>query len=586
MKSFRNAGISRKLGLLLFILAGLTLVNFVGVLYFLSVQQRDGTVIDVSGRNRMLSQRIAYFCERAIKGQDMDKELHEAVQLLDASLAALKNGGIAPGIPGRKKMPATTDYIMPDFVQAEAKWKAYKHHVEIIIEASRTMVLAKQRYTASRSGGPMRLDKNEKAAYKQMKTSLAYIEGEAATMLFQFNKLTKLYVARLEEKQASLVMWLTVSLLVSLSLVGVLFFVIHRYVVKPVYQLQDAAEALSQGDVHVTADYTSEDEMGEAIGNLRKLTTNLEQAANFAGKIGQGDFDTPFTPASEKDTLGHALVDMCAKLEQVNEDDRRRTWSAEGFAMFSELIRDYEHDSKELSEQIISNLVRYLNANQGGLFIVNDDDPKEPFLELQAMYAWDKQRSLQHQHIRPGEGVVGQAWLERDLRYMKQVPQDYISITSGLGEATPRSLIVVPLMVRDEVFGAIELASFQVYQDYEQTFLMELAEILASSLASARTKARTAALLQQSQQHTEQLREQDEMMRQNIEEMQAAQEEAHRNEQDYIKRLEALDLQLAQERLTVTTLREQLLDANTRSSMEKILSKKAMDSRTEKTKNK
>lgn len=136
-----------------------------------------------------------------------------------------------------------------------------------------------------------------------------------------------------------------------------------------------------------------------------------------------------------------------------------------------------------------------------------------------------------------------------DIVFLTQVPTDYVTITSGLGQVTPDCLLIIPLINNDLVEGVIELASFGVFQTFEIAFIRKVAESIASTIATSRINERTKHLLQQSQQHSEELRAQEEEMRQNMEEPSATQEEMHRKGREYLDEIEKLQRQL-RERVT------------------------------------
>src|SRR5690606_21905660 len=153
----------------------------------------------------------------------------------------------------------------------------------------------------------------------------------------------------------------------------------------------------------------------------------------------------------------------------------------------------------------------------------------------------------------------------KDKIYRTEVPQKFFRITSGLGEATPTSVIVIPLIYNEKVEGVMELASFRQLQDHEQEFLMKAGESIASSLSTVRTNEQTKALLANTRAQTSRLLEQEEEMRQNMEELEATQEEMQRNEAELQRQIEAskqveknLKLQLEEAYKNEQSLKEQL----------------------------
>jgi methyl-accepting chemotaxis protein len=221
---------------------------------------------------------------------------------------------------------------------------------------------------------------------------------------------------------------------------------------------------------------------------------------------------------------------MRNNLARVAEEDKKRAWTTEGLAKFAEILRSNNTDVQKLCDEIVGSLVKYLKANQGALYIIDDvADGEEPTMSMLACYAWDKKKHL-NQKIYIGEGLAGQAWQEKDMIYLTDVPQNYIRITSGLGDANPTSILIMPLKVNDQIFGVVEIASFSTMADHEIEFVRRIAESIASTVNSVKVNARTTKLLAESQQMTEEMRAQEEEMRQNMEELQATQEEMQRSQ--------------------------------------------------------
>lgn len=322
-------------------------------------------------------------------------------------------------------------------------------------------------------------------------------------------------------------------------------FLLIRAITGPVNFLKDVVVKLGRGElVEDKRTKFGNDEIGEMAAAMDTLVNGLKATTSFAENIGKGNYDSDFKPLSSQDVLGNALIDMRNNLSKVAEDDKKRNWATEGLAKFGEILRTNNNDVAKLADEIIGNLVKYLNANQGGIYIVDDEADDEPTMSMKACYAWDKKKYL-NQKIFKGEGLAGQAWQEGDTIYLTDVPDNYIRITSGLGDSNPTCVLIVPLKVNDQIFGVVEVASFNEIRDFEVEFVQKIAESIASTISSVKINARTQRLLGESQEMTEQMRAQEEEMRQNMEELQATQEEMQRSQAETESTMLAINTSLA-----------------------------------------
>lgn len=237
-----------------------------------------------------------------------------------------------------------------------------------------------------------------------------------------------------------------------------------------------------------------------------------------------------------------ALKENLKKLSLAQEEDQRRQWANEGLNKVAKIIREAKGQS-ELFDKIISFIVKYVNANQGGVFILNDVDKDEQFLELRAAYAFERKKYIQ-KRIQIGEGLVGQIFLEKEHMLIKKVPTNYVAITSGLGGSTPNTLLILPIKTEGNVLGVLELASFNEFAPHQISFLDSMCEILASSIKAFKISETTEKLLVELQTKTEEMRAQEEEMKQNLEELQAMQEEMQRKEQNYLKQIKEQENQI------------------------------------------
>ncbi len=279
---------------------------------------------------------------------------------------------------------------------------------------------------------------------------------------------------------------------------------------------------------------------------FESLTSNLtheiqksNKVLEFTNNLINDQLDADFEIQEEKDKLGQSLVNLrdSLKKNKINEiqrrkEDEQRNWIAEGLAKFGEILRNNNDNIKELSFNIINNLVKYLEANQGGFFILHDENSNKYF-EMSACYAYDRKK-FANKSIEWGDGLIGTSAIEKHTIYLNEIPDDYVHITSGLGKSNPNSLLIVPLIINDEIHGVIELASFRKFESFQIDFVEKIAESIASTISTVKINLRTTQLLKESRHQAEILATQEEQMRQNMEELQSTQEEAARQNEKFI----------------------------------------------------
>lgn len=337
--------------------------------------------------------------------------------------------------------------------------------------------------------------------------------------------------------------------LVGLFLIAIIIWIIAHNISRPVVKTTKILSDLAKGDIDESKKVTikSKDEIGEMNHSVNTLIDGLNKTAAFAQEIGKGNLDKEFELLSDKDVLGNSLLEMRKSLKVAREqeekrkiEDQKQNWATQGLAKFGEILRQNTDDMHEFAYHIISNLIKYIDANQGGLFIINDDDKNDKFIELLACYAYERRKYME-KRIDIGVGLIGRCVQEQKTIYMIDLPEEYINITSGLGEAVPNALLIVPLKVNDEIFGVLELAGFNEFEDHVIKFVEELGESIASTISTTKINIRTNQLLEQSQQQSEEMAAQEEEMRQNMEELQATQEEAARRSAEMQGLLDALN---------------------------------------------
>jgi methyl-accepting chemotaxis protein len=234
---------------------------------------------------------------------------------------------------------------------------------------------------------------------------------------------------------------------------GILIFsiitlLIARRITLPLKRTTSILKDLDKGviDVSKKLKVRSNDELAEMGRSLNNLLDTLQRTAEFARKIGEGNFNAQYKALSEHDVLGNALIDMQLnlqkgqELEEIRQLERKKlNWSQDGLTELSEVLRTSTDDFEEYLLSILSYILKYLKADQGAIFILNSLDPKHPYLELRSAYAYDKKKALEAK-IEIGESLVGRCFEEKEVIYMTNIPEGYTFVSSGLGGHEPRAL--------------------------------------------------------------------------------------------------------------------------------------------------
>lgn len=274
----------------------------------------------------------------------------------------------------------------------------------------------------------------------------------------------------------------------------------------------------------------------EGKNKLDEETKRVERLSTFIESVSTGNYAIEIDSTDE---LSNKLINMRDTLKNNAEEDNRRNWATSGLAQIGEILRSSDN-TKELYDNIITFVVKYVKNNQGGLFLLNEDNEQDPYLELVSCYAFERKKFIQ-KRVELGQGLVGQCYLEGARIHLKKIPEGYVHITSGLGGANPNSLLVIPMKVNDKTYGVLELASFRKYEEHEIVLVEKFAENIGAAVSSVKINESTRILLEKTQQQAEEMRSQEEEMRQNMEELSATQEEMLRKEREYVNRIQELE---------------------------------------------
>ena len=322
---------------------------------------------------------------------------------------------------------------------------------------------------------------------------------------------------------------------------GGLIVILIKYVSsnfsRPLDLLLEIVKKIAVGDLKKDIDIQSKDEIGQLAESINEMKQNMEQTISHANKIVHGDYSAQLTPRSENDELINSLNAMTKSLKETTEENNKKNWLKTGQTELNDKMRG-ELDHITLAQNAISFITEYLKARIGAIYLNTNDST----FKLVGSYAYSRRKNLSNEY-KKGEGIIGQAALEKKSILITDVPDDYIKINSGLGEAAPKNILALPFMYEDQVKGVIELGSFKEFDDNSIEFLKQATENIGINFNSAESRSKLQELLEKTQQQAEELQSQQEELRQSNEELE--------EQTKYLRESEA-KLQAQQEELKQT----------------------------------
>ncbi|MCI5151023.1 MAG: HAMP domain-containing protein, partial [Candidatus Electrothrix sp. MAN1_4] len=264
--------------------------------------------------------------------------------------------------------------------------------------------------------------------------------------------------------------WIYLGLMLTFLIVGIIAWLIVRSISRPIVQAAGIADSIAAGDFHRRLDMQRTDEIGQMADALDRMVEKV--AKNFHEK--------------------NAMAEL------------------------SDQMRG-EQDILTLSSHIIRQLAQFLHARMASLYLV---DSKGDTMTLKGSYAFHKRKGL-NSRIQIGQGIAGQAALEKNMISVTDLPEDYVRINSTLGEAAPCNILAVPFLHEKKVLGVFEFASFTEFSDQQMDFLKNVTEQIAVAFRSAQSKQEVQQLLEETRQQAEELKQQSEELTATNEELES-----------------------------------------------------------------
>ncbi|WP_247876259.1 HAMP domain-containing protein [Azospirillum brasilense] len=255
---------------------------------------------------------------------------------------------------------------------------------------------------------------------------------------------------------------------------------------------------------------------GDLTDNVNQLaanlTTQVRAIAEVATAVTKGDLTRSIAveASGEVASLKDNINEMIRNLRDTTQKNAEQDWLKTNIAKFTRMLQG-ERDLVTVTNMILSEIAPLVNAQHGVLYVTSRDGD-EPVLDLVASYAL-KERDGLGTRFTLKQGLVGQCAHEKKPILLTNVPKDYVRISSGLGEAAPLNIIVLPVLFENEVNAVLELASFGHFSETHRSFLEQLTESIGIVLNTIATNMRTEGLLKQSQRLTAELQSQQEELK-------------------------------------------------------------------------
>ncbi|WP_162274682.1 response regulator [Verrucomicrobium sp. GAS474] len=278
---------------------------------------------------------------------------------------------------------------------------------------------------------------------------------------------------------------------------------------------------------------------------VRGISSSLRTLTNAATKIGAGDYSkrADVIARDEIGQLATVFNQMADQVEQRQDQLAKQEWLKGNLAHFNSLFQG-KRSLQEVCQTLVSQLAAILDTRRASLYLAQSvpgtSGGKPQFaLRWQAGFAVPEERRA----IRPGEGLLGQCFLEKKPFFIDDVPRDYFTIGSTLGEALPRSLVLLPILFEDKAKGVLELAFFRELTELQKNFLVQLLNGFGLVLSAIEANLRTEELLTQAEILSSNLQTQQEELRQTNEELQQTNEELGQANTELEERTRRLDEQ-------------------------------------------
>jgi len=374
----------------------------------------------------------------------------------------------------------------------------------------------------------------------------SYYNEDKKTQLFMSVKSAKIaeyaepwtLVVQVPEKDLYTIAFQTQKIILITGFLGLLLLIVSMYFfirsfIRPLLKVNKHLQLLSLGNIKIKDDieYYSHDEISDLVNYAYQVKKSMCSTIELANSVAAGHYTQKVKLLSDDDQLGTAIENMTHSLQKATQKTQQQDWLKSGQALLSEEITG-EQDIVKLAEKIINFIVPYLEAKVGIFYLyiekelgeTEEDKVRSGYLRMIATHAYVVRKHFGTQ-FNVGEGIVGQAALERKPFIVTDTPDDYMSIQTGLGSATPKAILVLPIEYESELKAIVELASLKNFTELQLEFLNQISNTIGTAVHTAEARTKMQELLQQSQQQAKELEEQSVALKDQQVELQQSNEE-------------------------------------------------------------
>ncbi len=303
-----------------------------------------------------------------------------------------------------------------------------------------------------------------------------------------------------------------IIVIVLMALISLLLIFVIRSIVTSLSVIKTAADRIAMGETDIVVPANTRDEIGNLAASFNRMVEISKEYTVIADTIARGDYSPVITVRSDADLLSKALKNMKLNLQKFSNENEVRTWMLTGASEMNNILRG-EKTVQELAQQIINLLTPYFKAQVGAIYVAESNQ-----LLLAGSYAYSFRKGNANS-IQIGEGLVGQAAREKKPIVFANVPDDYVKINSGLGQVTPKNILVYPFLFDNYLKGVIEIGTVREITDLDLQLLKIVSENIGIAINSAQVRVLQKELLEETQRQSEELVAQQEELQQTNEEL-------------------------------------------------------------------